>query len=349
MPRGSKPGQRRGGRQRGTPNRRTILTDRILAITSEHPTVSQQELVVILVNDQKLAADTRMAIARKFLPARARSAEGGLEALLRIAQDGTVSPPQRRKAALAAAQYLLPKIPTKWRWLPKGPPDQYRFINDAKTAREYRDALLRLRLLRNSGSSNPLDGLHKANKLRARIETIRSRLGDRCPCPSLYTIAAFREDRNRLIYLADKRANNVIFTEQEDAEEVLRRARSDAYEYGPEQRAKKYLAHLRDIERRRKARPLTIEEQYDLRLLSVLYSTNQSRDAPHEEVDETDNLLQHAPVAADGNIYPHDSRLRPAPPADFEEFVWVPPYVIGNPNRPDAVWLDENFQPVTFP
>ena len=31
MPRGSKPGERRGGRQRATLNRRTVLTNRILA------------------------------------------------------------------------------------------------------------------------------------------------------------------------------------------------------------------------------------------------------------------------------------------------------------------------------
>ena len=40
MPRGSKLGERRGGRQRGTPNRRTVLADRILAIASARPTTS---------------------------------------------------------------------------------------------------------------------------------------------------------------------------------------------------------------------------------------------------------------------------------------------------------------------
>ena len=40
MPRGSKPGERRGGRQRATPNKRTVLTDRILAVVSANPTAS---------------------------------------------------------------------------------------------------------------------------------------------------------------------------------------------------------------------------------------------------------------------------------------------------------------------
>ena len=71
MPRGSKPGERRGGRQRATPNKRTILADRILAAASEHPSASRHELFAILVKDQALPADIRIAVARKSLPARA--------------------------------------------------------------------------------------------------------------------------------------------------------------------------------------------------------------------------------------------------------------------------------------
>src|SRR5271166_5831025 len=74
MPRGSKIGERRGGRQRGMPNRRTVLADRILAIASEHPTTSAGQLVDILAKDQKLPADIRMVIVREFLSAgRSRS------------------------------------------------------------------------------------------------------------------------------------------------------------------------------------------------------------------------------------------------------------------------------------
>jgi hypothetical protein len=71
MPRGSKPGERRGGRQGATRNKRTILTDRILAAASEHPSAARQELLAILVKDQAPPADIRIAVARKFLPARA--------------------------------------------------------------------------------------------------------------------------------------------------------------------------------------------------------------------------------------------------------------------------------------
>jgi hypothetical protein len=46
MLRGSGPGERRGGRKRGTPNRRTILRDRILSIGLDHPAASQLRALV---------------------------------------------------------------------------------------------------------------------------------------------------------------------------------------------------------------------------------------------------------------------------------------------------------------
>ena len=65
MPRGSKPGERRGGRQRATPNRRTVLANRILAVTAATPASTLNELVIVLAKDQRLPADIRMAAARK--------------------------------------------------------------------------------------------------------------------------------------------------------------------------------------------------------------------------------------------------------------------------------------------
>lgn len=65
MPRGSKPGEHRGGRQRATPNRRTVLANRILAVTAATPASTLNELVIVLAKDQRLPADIRMAAARK--------------------------------------------------------------------------------------------------------------------------------------------------------------------------------------------------------------------------------------------------------------------------------------------
>ena len=102
MPRGSKIGERRGGRQRGTPNRRTVLADRILAIASERPTTSACQLVDILVKDHELPADIRMAIAREFLSA-GRSRSVGASAV-RIFCTQTTKGSIIRPAARAARQ-----------------------------------------------------------------------------------------------------------------------------------------------------------------------------------------------------------------------------------------------------
>jgi hypothetical protein len=67
VPRGSKPGERRGGRQRAPPNRRTVPTNRNLAVAAANPAATAHELVLILAKDQGLAMDTRMAIACKAL------------------------------------------------------------------------------------------------------------------------------------------------------------------------------------------------------------------------------------------------------------------------------------------
>ena len=61
MPRGSKPDERRRGRQRATPNKRTIVRERLLAIASANPTAAAQELLLRPVNDQALPADSRLS------------------------------------------------------------------------------------------------------------------------------------------------------------------------------------------------------------------------------------------------------------------------------------------------
>jgi len=80
MPRGSKPDERRGGRQCATPNKRTVLAERILVVASGNPTATRHELLLILAKDQSLPADIRLAIARKSFPAvTSRSLEGSVE------------------------------------------------------------------------------------------------------------------------------------------------------------------------------------------------------------------------------------------------------------------------------
>jgi hypothetical protein len=97
MPRGSDKGERRGGRQRATPNKRTVLADRILAVASANPTASCDEIVAILIKDQALPASSRVAVARKwFAAARSRTAKGRTEHLNDLGFQATERPAPRK-------------------------------------------------------------------------------------------------------------------------------------------------------------------------------------------------------------------------------------------------------------
>ena len=159
MPRGSQPGERRGGRECGTPNRRSILTDQILTLAPANPDASTRRLLRILVADQGLPADTRRAVADH--PVRMGAAKSGastpandaaarhrarprargqaIESLWIIVRDQTVAEKERRKAAYAAAELLLPKVASRSRW-PDTVTDDFGFAIHPNMAREYRDA-----------------------------------------------------------------------------------------------------------------------------------------------------------------------------------------------------------------
>jgi hypothetical protein len=65
------PGERRGGRTRATPNRRTILADRMLVVLSGCAMASAKACLSQLMKDAELPADIRMAIAQKTHSGRA--------------------------------------------------------------------------------------------------------------------------------------------------------------------------------------------------------------------------------------------------------------------------------------
>ena len=368
MPKGSKIGERRGGRQRGTPNRRTVLADRILAIASERPTTSACQLVDILAKDHELPADIRMAIAREFLSAgRSRSVGASavrssarkrrkaqssgprpeppgnrrlatLDSLFSIAQDTTVPTDQRGKAASEAAQHFLPKKPGIRRWWVNAPADEYGFAVTPQIAAEYRDSKFELHRLANSGSNSPAIS-RKAEKLRARVQAILHRL--QCPCPSLYGMDQRVEDGNRLVYFLQQREAKNTLTEKQEAEEAHRRARVDSFGQGPESAARQRLSILRDKARIFKnafGPRLTWKERVDLRFLWLLYPPRSPLRFNPDDDQQAYYPLRDEPVAADGNLYPQNSKLRPLFPdlkdEDFEEFVEVPRPVYYDPAVP---------------
>lgn len=68
MPRGSKPGERRGGRQKGTPNKSTTLKNAALSAASSNPTASPLEFLLSVMRDPTAPAGLRVQVARAAAP-----------------------------------------------------------------------------------------------------------------------------------------------------------------------------------------------------------------------------------------------------------------------------------------
>jgi polar amino acid transport system substrate-binding protein len=68
MPRGSKPGERRGGRQKGTPNKRTALKRALTIATLDSAHISPLDLNLALMRNTSLALEYRVTAALEALP-----------------------------------------------------------------------------------------------------------------------------------------------------------------------------------------------------------------------------------------------------------------------------------------
>jgi hypothetical protein len=63
MPRGSKPGERRGGRQRGTPNKKTLLKNAVFLAAAADPNRSPLDFMLALMRDSQVPLDLRIDAA----------------------------------------------------------------------------------------------------------------------------------------------------------------------------------------------------------------------------------------------------------------------------------------------
>jgi hypothetical protein len=68
MPRGSRPGERRGGRQRGMPNKKTALKNAALAAAAADPNLSPLDFLLSLMRDPGLPPDLRIKMAQAAAP-----------------------------------------------------------------------------------------------------------------------------------------------------------------------------------------------------------------------------------------------------------------------------------------
>jgi hypothetical protein len=211
MPRGSKPGERRGGRQPGTPNRKTALVNAAFDAATSNPDLSP------------------------------------LDFLLGVMRDPSISPDLRIKAAQAAAPYLHAKPGRSQATDPAVSAKQIEgvgeFIVEAGLARGLRDDMERL----SSFDRRPLSAAEQEEKseLRGRIAEAARGIS----CPANYGRREAEQDRDRLQTIFAKRRSGASsgakpLSEGEIAEEAQLAARVAAFDEGPEPRARGRILEL---------------------------------------------------------------------------------------------------------
>jgi hypothetical protein len=289
MLRGSRPGERRGGRKRGTPNRRTILRDRILAIGLDHPAASQRAFLSKLVKDRKLPADTRIAVApQSFPPQRRRSARTGRRRALAgsrtsIAQEALAT----EGSAVATKGSQTPAaVPTIRDWSPQALGALFGVVQDAtanpqvrtKAALKIADFLLpkvakKPKVAPDEYGFSISPNLASAYRdiqleLRALVNAptrkipaiagkikkleVRSdaiRRRLEVPCPTKYGNKEAGNDWVRLMQFTSLRDNGTALSEAQQAEEAHLRARFDVFNASPEAIARRRRQALEDAER----------------------------------------------------------------------------------------------------
>ena len=237
MPRGSKPGERRGGRQRGTPNKKTALRNAAIAAAAFNPNLSPLDFLLGIMRDPNVTPELRIKVAQAAAPfAHAKPARGdpGDPAVRAMLIEGTS-----------------------------------RFTIDPAVAKALRDDQERLNELVRNGSLLSAAEVEVESELRASIADRAKAIG----CPEGYGPRDARNDSNRLHQIQNKRRSPPScgggkLTTAEDAEEAQLVARIAAYEESPEGRARGRILEL-ELQRFREGR--TAAEQNELDSLRTLY------------------------------------------------------------------------------
>jgi hypothetical protein len=252
MPRGSKPGERRGGRQRGTPNKKTVLRNAAIAAAASNPDISPLDFLLGVMRDPNMSSELRIKVAQVAAP-------------LVHAKRGTA-----RSNDPAASAKLIDGA--------------CGFTIDPILARVLRDDYERLGEL---CRKRPLSAAEELEEtwLRARIPKMAKAIG----CPVGYGESQARRDRYRLDRLYCKRitppsCGGGALRDAEDAEEAQLRARVEGYEQSPEGLARSRIHDLEIKAFLREGR--TTAEQSELDGLRALYPN-----PPLDPDDPTDARL----------------------------------------------------------
>src|SRR5262249_55003691 len=68
MPRGSRPGERRGGRKPGTPNKKTLPKNAVFMAADQHPDRSPVDFMLALMRDPQVPLKDRVVMAEAAAP-----------------------------------------------------------------------------------------------------------------------------------------------------------------------------------------------------------------------------------------------------------------------------------------
>src|SRR6202048_1300731 len=239
MPRGSKSGERRGGRQRGTPNKKTALRDSALAAAATNPDISPLDYLLGIVRDANASSELRFKVAQATLPfvhAKPGSARPGDPAGTAKLIDGTGA-----------------------------------FTIDNAVAKALRDDYHRLGELERKKCGDPLSAaeVEEESKLGERIADRARAIG----CQAGYGLKQAQKDSNRLHQLYCKRISppscgGGALPDAEDAEEAQLRARVAAFDERPEGCARH---RIRDLEMQDFRGGRSADEQNELDSLRTLY------------------------------------------------------------------------------
>jgi hypothetical protein len=215
VPRGSKPGERRGGRQRGTPNKKTALRNAAHAAAAANPEILPLEFLLGIMRDPDAPHELRIKAAQVTLPfvhARPASARPG-------------DPPGTAKLIDGSGAFTVA----------------------VAVAEALRDDYHRLGELVRKKCGDPLSAAEaeEESRIRARIKDRAGVIG----CPAGYGLEQAQKDSSRLHELHCKRISPPSYgggalSEAEDAEEAQLRARLAAFEESPEGCARRRIREL---------------------------------------------------------------------------------------------------------
>ena len=110
--RGSRPGERRGGRQKGTPNKKTAFRNAVIAARSANENLTPLDVMLAVMRDPQVSLADRVKMALKALPRLHRKPKAG--------QSGNAIAAQLRCKASAGRKTLLAAVRAKTRRQPSG-------------------------------------------------------------------------------------------------------------------------------------------------------------------------------------------------------------------------------------